>query len=104
MYFTVSYPGVATIPLGVIEEAWTAAKVEAYVFGGTSCTFNIEERTSPGSAGTNMMTSDMVATTSKITDSSLANGGLAAGNTLALDISAVSGAVTYIAISISEAS
>lgn len=103
MYFTVTSPGVTTIPLGVIEESWTAAKIEAYVFGGTSVTFNIEERTSPGSAGTNMMTSDMDATTSKTTDSSLANGGLAAGNTLALDISAVSGAVNFIAITISEA-
>lgn len=102
MYFTISYPGVATIPLGVIEEAWTAAKIEAYIFGGTSCTFNIEERTSPGTTGTNMMTSDMVATTVKTTDSSLANGGLAAGNTLALDISAVSGAVSYISITVSE--
>jgi len=102
MMFTVSYPGVATIPLGVIEGAWTAQKIEAYVFGGTSVTFNVEERTTPGSAGTDMMTNDLVATTSKTTDSSLANGGLADGNTLALDISAVSGTVAYVAITITE--
>ena len=102
MYFTVSYPGAATIPLGVIEEAWTAAKIEAYIFGGTNVVFNIEERTTPGTAGTNMMTSDMTALTTLVTDAALANPGLAAGNTLALDIASVSGAVTYIAITISE--
>lgn len=98
----VTVPGVSTIPLGYLPIAWTATRIDAYVFGGTSCTFNIEERASVGSAGTNMMTSDMVATTSLTSDTSLANGGLAAGNSLALDISAVSGAVSYVAIVISE--
>ena len=102
MYFVVSSPGVVTIPLGYIPETWTATRIDAYVFGGTNCVFNIEERTSPGTSGTNMMTGDMTATTSLVSDTSLANGGLAGGNTLVLDIASVSGAVTYIAIVISE--
>jgi hypothetical protein len=102
LYICVTSPGISTIALGYIPVAWTATRIDAYVFGGTNVAFNVEERTSPGSAGTNMMTSDMTATTSLTSDTSLANGGLAAGNTLALDISGVSGAVAYVAIVISE--
>jgi hypothetical protein len=102
LYVCVTSPGISTVALGYIPVTWTATRIDAYVFGGTSVVFNFEERTSPGTGGTNMMTTDMTATTSLVSDTSLANGGLASGNTLALDISAVTGAVSYAAIVISE--
>jgi uncharacterized protein YjiK len=67
-------------------------KIESYVAAATSATFNIEQRSTPGSAGTNIMSSDQVAvTTGTATPTTWNDMNLDAGNWLYLDISATSG-------------
>lgn len=67
-------------------------RIDAYVAAATSATFNIEERTTIGSAGTNLVTSDLVATTTGVSHTTaFANDNIAMGSWLYLDISATSG-------------
>lgn len=74
-----------------ISEAQTASRIDAYVTAATSVTFNIEKRSTIGSAGTNLMASDLAATTSGASQTSFAASALASGDWLWVDISAVSG-------------
>jgi hypothetical protein len=78
----------------------TAIRVDAYCVGGTSVTFNIEERSVIGTPGTNLFAADLVAPVTGVSSASFSNAGLAMGNWLWLDISAVSGAVTQFVITL----
>ena len=88
------------VPLGRMKENLTVLEVDGHVIGGTSAAFNIEYRTTPGAAGTNVMTADMTATTSNVNDSAPANPSLAIDKFLGIDISAVTGSVTFLNITI----
>ena len=84
-----------------IPWACTVTRVDGNVIGGTSCTVNIEERGTLGSAGTNVLSSDMVADADgESVTSSFNNSSLAVGNHLAIDVSAVSGAVDCLSITL----
>lgn len=98
---TISSPAVGGIGWIRLKEGLTATRVDAYVIGGTSCTFNIEERTAPNSAGTNILTSDLAADADGASSTTFSNSGLAADNWLYIDISAASGTVSQIAITLS---
>jgi hypothetical protein len=92
-------PAVGTV--GQIPIPWpcTVIEVKAVVQDGTSATYNIEHRTIPGNAGTDILTSDMVADTDGETVSSGFNdASLAEDNYLTVAISAVSGPVTDLTI------
>lgn len=89
--------------VGQIRIPWncTVTRVDANVVGGTSCTFNLEEVATLGSAGTNVLSSDMVADANgESVTSGFNNASLAEGNHLAFDISAVSGDVDYVSITL----
>ena len=91
---TVGAVGQAPIPWNC-----TVIEVKANVEGGTSATFNIEERSTLGSAGTDILTSDMAADTNGETETSaFDNTSLSSDNYLTVTISAVSGAVDYLTL------
>lgn len=74
-----------------LKAGQTCLRLDSHVAASTSVTFNIEERSTLGSAGTNIVASDQVATTTGASTTSFSNAGLAADNWLHVDISAVSG-------------
>ena len=80
--------------------AITITKITATVLGATSVTFNIDERAaaSLGSAGTNTMTSSLVATTTGANTTSFTNAGIARYAFLVLVASAISGTPTQLNI------
>lgn len=96
--WVIAYPTTGGILGTRIAQNLTATRVDAYTSGGTSCTFNIEQRSTIGTTGTNIMTSDMVADSNGEIDTTLANPNLVEGNWLYVDISAVSGAVEQVVI------
>jgi len=89
--------------VGQIRIPWECRviRVDGNVLAGMSCAFNIEERDAPGIAGTNILTVDMTATvggTSVI--AGFNNSSLGSGNYLTVDISAVTGNVDYLSITL----
>jgi len=98
---TILSPEVGTYCQIRIPLACTVIGVYGNTVGGTSCTLNIEERSSLGDAGTNILSSDMVADANgESVTSGFNNSSLAAGNHLTFDVSAVSGAVSEVNISV----
>ena len=98
--WSIPNPSVGTYGQVRIPWACTVRRVDGNIDGGgTSCAVNIEERATPGSAGTDILSSDMVAdaNTESVT-SSFNDSALAEGNHLTIDISAVSGAVGEVTI------
>lgn len=91
----------SVIPGPKLKEAETVVRLTSWTIGGTSATFNIEERSAVGSAGSNILTSDKAAnTTEDNVTSSFNDSSLAADNHLVVDISAVSGTVSYLCITL----
>lgn len=82
--------------------ATTITKIKAYAIGGTSVTFNIQERaeTTPNSAGTNIMTSSLVADSDGAETTTFSNAGIAAYAHLFFVASAMSGTVTSVQVTI----
>lgn len=100
-YFVWIIPNPAIATVGQVPIPWdcTVTEVKANVEGGTSATFHIQERATLGSAGTNILSSAMVADTDgEIVSSGFNNESLSADNYLTIDISAVSGSVTDLTI------
>lgn len=94
-------PAVGTYGQVYIGWACTVTQVRANTESGTSCTFNIEERGTLGSAGTDILSSDMVADADgEDVTSSFNNASLALGNHLTIAISAVSGVVDCVNIAL----
>ena len=101
LHFVIPEPIVETMGQLRIPWACTVTRVDAATVGGTSCTLNIEERGTLGSAGTDVLSSDMAADANgESVTSSFNNSSLAEGNHLAYDVSAVSGAVDEVSITI----
>ena len=88
---------ICQVPVGI-----TVTKVTATVKGGTSITFNIEQRSSStlASAGTNVMTSSLVATTTGANTTSFSGASISAYAFLVFVASAASGTPTQIVITI----
>jgi len=90
--WSVTSPATGGILGPKLPSNYIVQKVESYVAAATSATFNIEHRATPGSAGTNILSSDQVAvTTGTATPTTWTDMNLDAGNWLYLDISATSG-------------
>ena len=97
--WVIKSPSAGGVPGPKLAMGAIAVAVSAYAVGGTSVTFNIETRSTIGSAGTDIMGSDLVATTSGAVSASGAS--LPAGNWLWLDIASVSGVVTNFVVTVS---
>ena len=75
--------------------------LHANTLGGTSCTLNVEERNELGVAGTDILTVDMVADADgESVTADFNDGVLVRGHWLAIDISAVVGAVDWLSITL----
>jgi hypothetical protein len=84
--------------------------IDAYCVGGTSVTFNIEDRSIIGTVGNNLTNPDMIATTSGVSYSTgtyttgtygaVVYPNLPAGSWLWLDISGVVGGVTQFVVTL----
>lgn len=98
--WVISSPAVGGVLGPRIPEAQTVSRIDAYVQAATSVTFNIEERSAIGSAGTNIMTSDLAADADGAAQTEFANPSLASGNWLYVDISAVSGTPGQVVITL----
>lgn len=83
-----------------LKSAKTCVRLDSHVSAATSATFNVEERTAPGTAGTNIVASDQVATTSGANTTSFSNADLAADSWLYVDISSVSGTPGQLSITL----
>ena len=99
--WVISSPAVGGVLGPRLRSAMTVTRIDAYVRAATSVTFNIEERSTIGSAGTNILSSDMAADVNGETATSFADPDLAAGNWLYLDISAVSGTPGQVVVTLS---
>jgi hypothetical protein len=99
--WVITTPAVGGIPGPRLKVAATATRIDSYVTAATSVTFNIEERSTIGSAGSNLLSSDQVADTNGETTTSFADSALAADNWLWLDISAISGTPGTLVVTLS---
>jgi len=94
-------PATGGIPGPRMKQAVTCTRLDAFVTAATSATFNIEERTAIGSAGTNILASDMVADVTGETMTDFSNAGIAADNWLWVDIASAVGTPGYLEITLS---
>jgi hypothetical protein len=98
--WVIKNPAIGGIPGPRLKVAYTVTRIDAFVVGGTSADFNIEERSTIGTPGTDIMYSEMSIGVSGDETTAFANAGLAANNGLWLDISNVVGAVEYLAVTL----
>ena len=96
--WTLGSPIVAGIPGPRIPAVRNAVRMDAYVVGGTSATFNVELRNTIGTPGTDIMAEDLTATSSGATATISVM--MLPGQWLWLDISAVSGAVSEFVVTL----
>jgi len=101
--WVVRLPAVGGIPGPLLSQALTASQIDAYTEAGTSVEFNIELRSTIASAGSDLMTADMVADSDGETDAALAVTSLTADNWLYLDIAAVTGDVEMFVVTLRTA-
>ena len=95
---TLSSPAVGGVRLGRIPWGCTVKRLGSYTDTGT-VTFNVEERSTLGSSGTNILSSDQAADTDgEEVTSSFNLGTLTSGRWLYIDISAVASSPTQVAI------
>lgn len=93
--------GAAGYPGPKLPYAATVVEVSSYVTAATSATFNVEERSTIGSAGTDVLSADQVADTNgESVTSSFANDGLAANSYLWLDVASISGTPGYLSVTL----
>lgn len=102
--WTIMSPTVRGLPGPRLYQNQTAVRIDAYVTAATSVTFNIEERTTIGSAGTNLLTADLVADIDGVTTTTINNPNLDSGNWLWLDISAVDGTPDVLVVTLTTTS
>ena len=98
--WVVANPAIGGVPGPRIAENMLVTRVDGFVDAATSAAFNVEQRTSVGSSGTNILTSDLVATTTGAYSSSVTANQLIGGNYLWIDISAVTGTPTQLVITV----
>jgi hypothetical protein len=94
-------PVAGGIPGPRLKVAATVTRIDSYCIGATSVTFNIEERSTIGSAGSNLLAADQVADVNGETAVAFADSALAADNWLWLDIASVSGTPTMVVVTLS---
>jgi hypothetical protein len=94
-------PAIGGIPGPRLKLAAIATRIDSYVTAATSVTFNIEERSTIGSAGSNLLGADQVADVNGEMTTSFDDSALAADNWLWLDISGVSGTPTLLVVTLS---
>jgi hypothetical protein len=80
--------------------SYSVVEVSSYVTAATSATFNVEERTTPESAGTDILSEDQAADEDGTSTTTISNSVLDGGNTLFLDISAVSGTPDILSVTV----
>jgi hypothetical protein len=95
----ITSPAVATLGHIRVPVASTVTRVDSSTDTGT-VTFNVEERSTLNSAGTNVLSSDQVAGSTGAYATGINNSDLAAGNYLAVDISAVASSPTQATITL----
>jgi hypothetical protein len=93
-------PAPGGIPWPWINSNYKVVSIHAYCIGATSVTFNIEERTDPASAGTDLMASDLVATVAQVSEDTFSHDVLTPGNWLWIGISSKSGSPTCLIITL----
>lgn len=99
--WVISYPVGGYVPGPQLLVAETALKVEAYVSSDINCVFNIQDRTSsPTTTGTNLLASDMTATTSDSSVASFSLSALPANSWLGINITDTSGMPTYLTVNL----
>jgi hypothetical protein len=99
--WVVESPGVGGIPGPYLIGSCNVLLINAYCVGATSITFNIEERSVVGIAGTNIMSADLAAYSNYATGvASFALPHLTAGRWLWLDISGKTGAPTKFVVTL----
>jgi len=87
--WVIDSPMVGGIPGPRLNTDCTLVRIDGYCVGGTSVSFNINERSSIGVAGENTMATDLVATPAGAGETSFIHSLLSAGNWLWMDISNV---------------
>jgi hypothetical protein len=90
--WVVNTPAVGGIPGPRMIQNKTAQRIDSYTTAATNCWFNIEERSTIGSAGTNLVGWDPLANVTGSSITTFSNASLAADNWLFLDIAGFSGA------------
>ena len=95
-------PAVGGIPGPRLWTDLTALRIDAFCIGATSVTFNIEKRTTIGTAGTNLLTSDAVAPVAGVSTTTFATDQVTQDQWLWLDISAVSGTPTMLVVTLTS--
>lgn len=96
----VGSPAIGGVAGPKISDGVHVTEVSSYVTSGTSATFNVEERTSPESAGTDILAADQVADADGASTTTIDNADLAPGNSLFLDISATSGSPDILSVTV----
>jgi hypothetical protein len=79
----------------------TCTGVYYFVTAATNCIFNIEQRSTVGSTGTNITTSSMTAVVTAASTTSFSAGALTAGNWLWLTVVSISGTPGYLEVTLS---
>ena len=98
--WVINTPGVGGIAGPRIPSNGTVVRVDSYVTAATSATFNIQQRSTIGTTGTNVLSASMVATTTGVSSSSFSDSSLTAGNWLWIQISAISGTPGQLCITV----
>ena len=84
-----------------LNDAGTTIRVDGFISGGgTSVSLNIETRSVPNVPGDNILTSELVALPAGAFSVTFSNPGIAVGDWLWLDISAVSGTVGAVTVTL----
>jgi hypothetical protein len=98
--WVVSTPSAGGIPGPYIPVPLTVVSINAYCIGGTSVTFNIEDRTTIGTTGVNLMASALVAPTTGASQNGFIHPKLAQGDWLWLNITGAAGSPSFVVITL----
>ena len=88
------------IPIWYTDEAITVSEIFYECINGTSVTFNVKKKANLGDAGTNVNTSAITANTTKGSTTALSGASVTADNYLVLNVTAKSGSVDYVSVTI----
>jgi len=99
--WVIQNPTAGGIPGPRLKDAQTAIRIDSYVTAATSVTFNIEERSTIGTPGTDLLAADQVADITGETATAFSNSSLAADNWLWLDIASVGGTPGSLVVTLS---
>jgi hypothetical protein len=89
--WVIQSPASGGVPGPRLGESRMVTRVDAFVTNATSCAINIEKRTTIGSVGNALLSSDLTATVGGATTSTFASSSISAGDWLWVDISSVVG-------------